>query len=31
MTAFNDASQKASELSEQRMGALTGGMKLPGF
>ena len=31
MTAFNDASQKATELSEQRMGALTGGMKLPGF
>lgn len=31
MTAFNDASVKAAELSEQRMGALTGGMKLPGM
>lgn len=30
-TAFNDASQKASELAEKRMGALTGGLNLPGF
>jgi DNA-binding YbaB/EbfC family protein len=31
VAAVNDASTKAQELSEKRMGALTGGMKLPGM
>ncbi|GAB4110695.1 MAG: YbaB/EbfC family nucleoid-associated protein [Roseiflexaceae bacterium] len=31
MTAINDASKKAQELSEKRMGAITGGMKIPGL
>ena len=31
LTAINDASKKAQELTEKRMGPLTGGMKLPGF
>ncbi len=30
-TAFADATKKAQELSEKKMGPLTGGMKLPGF
>jgi len=29
--AVKDAMEKASALSEQRMGALTGGMKIPGL
>jgi hypothetical protein len=29
--AFNDASKKAQELSEQKMGGLTGGMNIPGL
>ena len=31
VAAIQDASKKAQELSEQRLGALTGGMKLPGL
>lgn len=31
VTAINDASKKAQELTEKRMGPLTGGLKLPGF
>lgn len=31
LTAINDASAKAAQLAEQRMGPLTGGMKLPGM
>ncbi len=31
LAAINDASKKAQELAEQRMGPLTGGMKLPGM
>jgi DNA-binding YbaB/EbfC family protein len=32
MVAFNDATKKAQEMAEQRMGPLTGGMKgLPGL
>ena len=31
VAAVQDASKKAQELSEKRMGALTGGMKLPGL
>jgi len=31
LSAVNDASNKAQALAEQRMGPLTGGMKLPGF
>src|SRR6185295_10396156 len=31
VAAINDASKKAQELSEKRMGALTGGMKVPGL
>jgi DNA-binding YbaB/EbfC family protein len=31
VAAIQDASKKAQELSEKRMGALTGGMKLPGL
>jgi DNA-binding YbaB/EbfC family protein len=32
MIAFNDASKKAQEMAEQRMGPLTGGMKgIPGL
>jgi DNA-binding YbaB/EbfC family protein len=31
MTAINDASKKAQELSEKRIGAITGGMKIPGL
>jgi DNA-binding YbaB/EbfC family protein len=29
--AITDAMDKATTLGEQRMGALTGGMKIPGF
>lgn len=31
LTAINDASKKAAELAEQRLGPLTGGMKMPGL
>ena len=31
VAAVQDASKKAQELNEKRMGALTGGMKLPGL
>lgn len=31
MTAINDAGKKAQAMSEQAMGPLTGGMKLPGL
>ena len=31
LAAINDASKKAQELAEQRMGPLTSGMKLPGM
>jgi nucleoid-associated protein EbfC len=32
MAAFNDASKKAQEMAEQRLGPLTGGMKgMPGL
>ncbi len=32
MAAFNDASKKAQEMAEQRLGPLTGGMKgIPGL
>jgi DNA-binding YbaB/EbfC family protein len=31
VTAVQDASKKAQELNEKRLGALTGGMKLPGL
>lgn len=31
VTAIQDASKKAQELSEKRLGPLTGGMKLPGM
>lgn len=31
VAAINDASKKAQDLAEQRMGPLTGGMKLPGM
>ncbi len=31
MAAISDGSKKAQALSEQRMGALTGGMKIPGL
>ena len=31
MVAVNDAIVKAKALSEQKMGRLTGGMKIPGF
>ena len=31
VAAITDASQKAQALSEQRMGPLAGGMKLPGL
>lgn len=31
LTAINDASKKAQELAEQRLGPLTGGMNLPGM
>ncbi|MBV9403418.1 MAG: YbaB/EbfC family nucleoid-associated protein, partial [Candidatus Eremiobacteraeota bacterium] len=31
VVAFNDALQKARAASETRMGALTGGMKIPGL
>lgn len=31
VAAINDASKKAQELAEKRMGPLTGGMKLPGL
>jgi hypothetical protein len=31
VAAIQDASKKAQELTEQRMGPLTGGMKLPGM
>lgn len=31
IAAFNDASKKAQELSEQKLGGLTGGMNIPGL
>lgn len=31
IAAINDASKKAQELAEKRLGPLTGGMKLPGM
>ena len=31
MTAFNQALEKASALAQERMGALTGGMRIPGM
>jgi DNA-binding YbaB/EbfC family protein len=31
VAAITDASKKAQELAEQRLGPLAGGMKLPGF
>lgn len=31
LTAINDASKKASDLAEKRLGPLTGGMKMPGL
>ena len=31
VAAFNDASKKAQELSEQKLGGLTGGMNIPGL
>lgn len=31
LTAINDAVQKAQELAAQRMGAVTGGLKIPGL
>jgi DNA-binding YbaB/EbfC family protein len=31
VAAINDASKKAQELAEKRLGPLTGGMKLPGM
>ena len=31
VTAFNQALEKASALAQERMGAITGGMKIPGM
>lgn len=31
LTAVQDALEKASQLAEEKMGALTGGMKIPGL
>ena len=31
VAAINDASKKAQELAEKRLGPLTGGMKIPGM
>ncbi len=31
MSAYQDATRKAQELAEKRMGPLTGGMKIPGL
>lgn len=31
VAAFNDASKKAQDLSESRLGALTGGLNIPGL
>jgi nucleoid-associated protein EbfC len=31
LTAISDASAKAEQLAAQRMGALTGGLKIPGL
>jgi DNA-binding YbaB/EbfC family protein len=31
LTAFNDALEKAQALAQERMGAITGNMKLPGM
>ena len=31
VAAFNDASSKVQELTNQKLGGLTGGMKLPGL
>jgi DNA-binding YbaB/EbfC family protein len=31
VTAFNQALEKASDLAQERMGPLTGGMKIPGM
>lgn len=31
LAAFKDASQKAKDMAEKRMGAITGGLKIPGL
>lgn len=31
LTAFNEAREKAQELAQQKMGAITGGMNIPGL
>jgi DNA-binding YbaB/EbfC family protein len=31
VTAFNQALEKASDLAQERMGPLTGGMRIPGM
>ena len=31
LAAINDAQTRAQQLAEQRMGALTGGLKIPGL
>ncbi len=31
VAAFNDASRKAQDLSEQKLGGLTGGLNIPGL
>ena len=31
VAAFNQALEKAAELTQERMGAVTGGMKIPGL
>jgi hypothetical protein len=31
LAAINDATKKAQELTEERMGPLAGGMKIPGM
>jgi hypothetical protein len=31
LAAVNDATRKAQELAEERMGPLTGGMQMPGL
>ena len=31
MAALKEATQKSRELAEKKMGALTGGLKIPGF
>jgi DNA-binding YbaB/EbfC family protein len=31
LAALNEATQKSREMAEKKMGALTGGLKIPGF